>query len=100
RTILPDIARDKDWPEGFTARTRRNAFTERWTGREADLKAAIATEGPRYGEAFVAGDTEETGVWFGEAAGLIHAIEPAGVIVERIVAEAASRLAAGRNLIA
>ncbi|MGL5137868.1 MAG: nitronate monooxygenase, partial [Beijerinckiaceae bacterium] len=22
RTILPDIARDKDWPEGFTARTR------------------------------------------------------------------------------
>jgi hypothetical protein len=28
------------------------------------------------------------GVWFGEAAGLIHAIEPAAAIVERTVADA------------
>jgi nitronate monooxygenase len=100
RTSLPDIARELDWPEGFTARTRRNAFTERWSGREAELKERIAAEGPRYRQAFAAGDPEETGVWFGEAAGLIHAIEPAGVIIERMAEEAAARLSAGRNLIA
>ena len=31
-------------------------------------------------------------VWFGEAAGLIDSIEPAGLIVERMAAEAAARL--------
>jgi nitronate monooxygenase len=100
RTSLPDIARELDWPAGFTARTRRNAFTERWSGREAELKEKIATEGPRYRDAFAAGDAEETGVWFGEAAGLIHAIEPAGAIIERMAEDAAARLAKGRSLIA
>ena len=38
------------------------------------------------------GDPEHTGVWFGEVAGLIHAIEPAGLIVERMAHDAASRL--------
>jgi nitronate monooxygenase len=32
------------------------------------------------------------GVWFGEATGLIHAIEPAAAIVERMVADAAPQL--------
>ena len=30
------------------------------------------------------GDTENTGVGFGKAAGLVHSIEPAGLIVERM----------------
>jgi nitronate monooxygenase len=92
RTRIPDIARQLPWPRGFTARIRRNAFTEKWNGREEALEAAIATEGPRYRQAFEAGDPENTGVWFGEAAGVIRSIEPAGVIVERMVAEAAERL--------
>jgi hypothetical protein len=37
----------------------------------------------------LAGDPENTGVWFGEAAGLVHGIEPAGTIVERMATEAA-----------
>jgi nitronate monooxygenase len=92
RTRTPDIARQIPWPRGFTARIRRNAFTDRWHGREEALEAAAATEGPRYRQAFEAGDPENTAVWFGEAAGLIHEIEPAAVIVERMVAEAAARL--------
>ena len=88
---VPDIARELPWPAGFTARIRRNAFTERWHGREDDLRAAVAVEGPRYKQAFEAGDPENTAVWFGEAAGLIDAIEPAGVIVERTVAQAVAR---------
>lgn len=93
RTRLPDIVRELPWPPGFTARIRRNAFTERWHGREQALADAVATEGPRYREAFEAGDPEQTAVWFGEAAGIIHTIEPAGIIVARMAAEAAHRLA-------
>lgn len=93
RTTVADIARQIAWPRGFTARIRRNAFTDRWHGHEADLERAVAVEGPRYRQAFAAGDAEHTGVWFGEAAGVIHAIEPAAVIVERMVGEAAQCLA-------
>lgn len=97
RTTVADIARQLAWPRGFTARIRRNAFTARWHGREAELEAAIATEGPRYRQAFAAGDPENTGVWFGEAAGVIHSIETAGDIVRAMAADAERRLAsAGR----
>ena len=92
RTRVPDIARQIPWPRGFTARVRRNAFTDRWHGREEALEAAVAVEGPRYRQAFEAGDPEQTAVWFGEAAGVIHSIEPAAAIVERMVREAAERL--------
>jgi nitronate monooxygenase len=95
RTRLPDIARELPWPPGFTARIRRNAFTDRWHGHEAELQAALAVEGPRYRQAFEAGDPDHTAVWFGEAAGLVHAIEPAAQIVQRTVAEAAARLRSG-----
>jgi nitronate monooxygenase len=89
RTTVADIARQIPWPRGFTARIRRNAFTDRWHGREHELERNVSTEGPRYRQAFMQGDPEHTGVWFGEAAGLIHAIEPASAIVERISTEAA-----------
>ena len=39
------------------------------------------------------GRSENTGVWFGEVAGLIHAIEPAEAIIERMASEAALCLA-------
>jgi len=81
RTRVADIARQIPWPRGFTARIRRNAFTTRWHGREDELERNLAVEGARYRQAFTDGDPENTGVWFGEAAGLIHAIEPAAVIV-------------------
>jgi nitronate monooxygenase len=94
RTRIPDIVRQLPWPAGFTARIRRNAFTQRWQGKEQELQAAAATEGLRYREAAAAGDAENTGVWFGEAAGVIDAIEPAGEIVQRMAADAATRLRA------
>lgn len=92
RTRVADIARQLPWPRGFTARIRRNAFTDRWHGREELLEQNIAVEGPRYRQAFAEGDPDNTGVWFGEAAGLINAVEPAAVIVARMAAEAAMHL--------
>ena len=92
RTRVADIARQLPWPRGFTARIARNAFTERWHGREDALERNVAVEGPRYRRAFAEGDPDNTGVWFGEAAGLIHAVEPAAEIVRRMVADAALHL--------
>jgi len=88
RTRVADIARQIPWPSGFTARIRRNAFTNRWHGREDELERNIATEGPRYRQAFTEGDPENTGVWFGEVAGLVHGIEHAAAIIERMASEA------------
>ena len=93
RTTLADIARQIPWPRGFTARIRRNAFTDRWQGREEALEKLIAVEAPRYRQAFLDGDPDNTGVWFGEAAGLIDSVDPAAVIIERMVSDAANRLA-------
>jgi nitronate monooxygenase len=92
RTRIPDIARQIPWPRGFTARIARNTFTQRWHGREEELERQLAVEGPRYRQAFTEGDAENAAVWFGEAAGLIDAIEPAAEIVERMAATAAARL--------
>jgi nitronate monooxygenase len=93
RTTTPDIARQIPWPRGFTARIRRNAFTQRWHGREGELEKNVASEGPKYRKAFADGDPENTGVWFGEAAGIIHQIEPAGDIVRRMASQAEVLLA-------
>ncbi|MDE3176310.1 MAG: nitronate monooxygenase [Pseudomonadota bacterium] len=92
RTSTVDIVRRLAWPRGFTARVRRNAFTQRWHGREAELEQQLAVETPRYQQAYVEGDPENAAVWFGEAAGLIGAVEPAAAIVERMAAQAADLL--------
>lgn len=88
RTSVPDIARELDWPAPFNIRVANNAFVQRWQGREADLKAAIATEAPAYAAAYAAGDPDHGGVVFGEAAGLITDAPPAAEIVTRMVDEA------------
>ena len=86
------IARQIPWPSGFTERVRRNEFVQRWHGREAALEDNTATEGPRYRQAFAEGDPENTGVWFGEAAGLIYEIKPAAAIIEEIMSQATTLL--------
>lgn len=95
RSTVGDVVRGLDWPAGFTMRMRRNAFTDRWHGNEKELAANADIEGPRYRAAFADGDPDNAGVVFGEAAGLIHSIEPAAAIVERIVDEAAQLLRSG-----
>ncbi|MEN5083549.1 nitronate monooxygenase [Bosea sp. TWI1241] len=92
RSSVPDIARRLAWPAPFDIRTADNAFIARWRGREDDLRAVIAVESAAYAAAFAAGDPEEAAVIFGEAAGLVHDIPPAGELVERMVAEAVACL--------
>jgi nitronate monooxygenase len=87
-----DIVRRKDWPAPFTGRCLANAFTARWSGREPELRERVEEECARYDAARAAGDHDVLAVIAGEASGLIRAIEPAAVVVERVVAEAEALL--------
>jgi len=100
RSSVMDISRGLDWPEGHTARVLRNEFSDRWHGREAELKANADTEGPKWGKAWREGDVKGANTFVGEATGLINAIAPAGEIISRMVAEAEERLAAGAGMVA
>lgn len=92
RTKVFDIAAGGEWPGEYTGRVLANRFSEKWRGREAAL-AADAAERGRYAQAQASGDFDTAVIHAGEGIDLIHAIEPAGEIVARIVAEAEAALA-------
>ncbi len=86
-TEIPDIARANVWP-GAMARARRNAFIERWAGREWELRSRQPEVGSALREARKSGDTDNASLLIGQDAGLIHDVPPASEIVERIIVEA------------
>ncbi len=90
-TEIPDIARANVWP-GALARARRNAFIERWAGREWELRARQPEVAAELERARETGDADNASLLIGQDAGLIHDIPGAGEIVERIVAEAEALL--------
>ena len=90
-TEIPDIARGNVWP-GAMARSRRNAFIERWAGREWELRARQPEALAALLRASAAGDADNASLLIGQDAGLIRDIPAAAEIVERIVAEAEALL--------
>ena len=92
RQSVLDIVRERDWPSRYTGRVLKNDFVGEWVGREAELKQAKAGQVERYRDAAAAGDAGVMATIVGEAVGLIQAIEPAGVILERMVGEAEALL--------
>ena len=90
-TEIPDIARANIWP-GAMSRSRRNAFIQRWVGREWELRARQAEAAEALERARQTGDADNAVLYIGQDAGLIHDIPPAGEIVERIVADAEALL--------
>jgi nitronate monooxygenase len=93
RGIMFDIVRRNIWPAPYGIRTLRNAFFEKWRGREAELLQHQATEAARYEKARDAGDFDTAAVIVGEAVDMISDIPPAKEVVERIAKEAAALLA-------
>jgi nitronate monooxygenase len=93
RSQVMDLARKLDWPVRYSARVLRNAFIDRWHGREPELAVVADEEAAKYRAAWAAGDPEGSNTFVGEVAGLIHAIEPAGVIIKRMVHEAERKIA-------
>ena len=70
----------------------RIAFSETWHGREEAL-AQDEAERTRYAEAAARGDPDIAVVFASEGIDLIHAIEPASVILAQLLQEAEAALA-------
>jgi NAD(P)H-dependent flavin oxidoreductase YrpB (nitropropane dioxygenase family) len=94
-TELPDVASATVWP-GAYARIERNRFYETWAGREGELRYRHAEAVAAAWRALEAGDTDNAFLYTGQTAGLIDTIEPARVVVQRIVTEATERLRSTR----
>lgn len=86
-TEIPDVAQGIVWP-GAMSRAKRNTFIERWMGREWALRQNQAEVMKNVASARNSGDVEEVPLSFGQDAGLIGSIVPAGDIVRSIAAEA------------
>jgi enoyl-[acyl-carrier protein] reductase II len=84
---------------GKPCRLIRNRFTDSWEGRESEIlpfplqSITVGTEAAK--KARYEGKVEEGGLPAGQIAGLIMAVEPAGEIVRRIMAEARAVLEDG-----
>lgn len=87
-TSVFDIADGRPWPAGVAGRVVRNRFSERWHGHEQELRERRQEAQAELVAAWQADDAEVAAVWAGEAAGLVHRVEPAAAIVRRIVEEA------------
>lgn len=98
-TRVFDIIRGYAWSVEHPGRALRNRFTQRWQGREAELAEKADAERAAYQAATRERDFDTALVWAGEAVDLIHGIESAGDLVERISSEAESRLLQSRSLI-
>ena len=99
RTRVFDMVRQHAWPERYTGRALRNAFLERWDGREDDLEAALDAEIPAFRGAMKEGDFDTAMVWAGEGVDLISDVAPAAELVRRIGAEAEACLRQGSELL-
>lgn len=94
RTTVVDLVRKIDWPKPFTARVMKTRFVDEWHERETELSDPVLLEREmaRYLMAMKDGDPENTGVWVGEAAGLIHDVRPAAALLHEIIVDAETSL--------
>jgi nitronate monooxygenase len=100
RSIVFDLSRRNSWPDpAYTGRVLRNRHADRWLGHEAELEAQADEVGRDYAAARERGDFDVAAVIVGEACALVHDIPPASEIVERIVAEAESAIAAHHRVV-
>jgi NAD(P)H-dependent flavin oxidoreductase YrpB (nitropropane dioxygenase family) len=86
-TEIPDLAAGRVWP-GAMSRALRNAFIERWAGREWSVRRDQRAIAQAVADARKRGDAENAPLFIGQDAGLIHSIKAAGEIVENMAAEA------------
>lgn len=91
RSRLLDIARGAPWPQRYTARTLRNAFLDRWRGREHELQGDEVAKAD-YRNAAQRGDLSAVPVWASEAIDLITDLTPAAELIAIIAAEAQEAL--------
>jgi NAD(P)H-dependent flavin oxidoreductase YrpB (nitropropane dioxygenase family) len=85
-TTLNDSLTGRDWP-GAWVRMRRTLFVQRWLGREPELRRRRRRLFAEL-EELDAANADDGLMYFGQSAGLIDDVRPAGEIVRQIVADA------------
>ena len=97
-TSVYDRAQAKAWPAEFRGRALRNDFVEHWNDREDELmqdQTALET----FRAAKISRDFRTAHIYAGQSVGMLHDVEPARVILERIATDATARLRDVRTLI-
>jgi nitronate monooxygenase len=92
RTSVYDQVRGAPFPAGIADRVLRNPFNSAWDGRTTEINAQRADLQRLLDAGSQAQDPAVVDISAGVAVGLIHSLEPAGVIVQRIVGEAEALL--------
>ena len=88
RSSVMDIARKLNWPDRYTARVLKNAFTNRWHNDLDGLIANAEEQAKLWRTAWQTGDTDTANTFVGEATGLIKDIQPAANLIKNMVSEA------------
>jgi nitronate monooxygenase len=88
QTRLYDLIGERPFPAENPDRVLRNAFIDRWTGREAEIPAQREALQAEVAAGHASADPAVARVSAGVSAGLISSARPAGGIVRTIVQEA------------
>ena len=88
RSSVMDIARNLEWPSRYSARVLKNGFTDQWHDKQDELIQQSESQSARWKKAWADGDTDIANTFVGEAAGLLHTVEPAAKILTDMCAQA------------
>lgn len=90
-TSVFDIAQQIPWPAPYAGRALRNAFTDSWHGREAEL-AADPEASDRLAAAKAIGDYDVAYIYAGQGVGSVRSFRPASEVIADVAGEVASLL--------
>lgn len=82
RSVVYDRVRGPDWPEGFTGRSIRTPWTDRYAGSEGEMDADLDRLRADHERAVAERDMDVRVVWAGESVDGVTAIRPAAEVVE------------------
>jgi nitronate monooxygenase len=87
QTRAYDIVTQAAFPPGIGDRVVRNDYTDAWHGRDSEVAERRTELRAQLVDAAKAGDGRIAPTRAGNAVGLIHAVQPAGEIVQQIIAD-------------
>jgi nitronate monooxygenase len=87
-TRVFDLGKGEPWPEHIAARAARNAFVDKWHGREDQIRADRREAGAELAAGVSADDVTTAPVWAGTGVGHVIDRASASDIVRRIAAQA------------
>ena len=83
RSTVYDLVRGPQWPEGYVGRSIRTDLTDKWAGKETELRAVTDPLTARHRQATTDSDVSFRVVWAGEGIGGIDQITPAAEVIRR-----------------